>query len=104
MVCVWGGGGGLGGGEGGHCLLPHSPSVPLPQPCSKNIQVPIFEECNEDNHYSNSIYLLYRLSVGCRIGGAKIKETRYSTVTVGFDRILQPTLLHFANMLLYLQI
>ena len=37
----------------------------------------------------------------CRIGGAKSKETRYCTVTVGFDRILQLTVLHFANMLLY---
>ena len=32
----------------------------------------------------------------CRIGGAKSKGTRYSTVTVSFDRILQLTVLHFA--------
>ena len=31
---------------------------------------------------------------GCRISGAKGKETTYSTVTVGFDWILQPTALH----------
>ena len=32
--------------------------------------------------------------VRCRIGGAKSKETRYSTITVGFDRILQPTIIY----------
>ena len=33
--------------------------------------------------------------LGCRIGGAKSKETRNSTVTVGFDTVLQLTVPHF---------
>ena len=44
-----------------------------------------------DIYYSKP--LLRKRFIGCRIGGAKCKETRYSTIAVGLDKILQLTVI-----------